>query len=161
MIAFWLICAVLIVIALAFILPPLLQREEQTNTAQVKEANIAVYRDQLRELEADLRNGIVSEAQYRADRDELERRLLEDLSVGEHHSKRVKAPITSRNLAYALGVGLPVIAILFYVQLGNKNALSAAPAAAMQPGAAAAPFANQSGEMSPQRIQANVEVLAK
>jgi cytochrome c-type biogenesis protein CcmH/NrfG len=29
-----------------------------------RDANIAVYRDQLKELEADLRNGIVSEEQY-------------------------------------------------------------------------------------------------
>ena len=46
-----------------------------------KQANIAVYRDQLSELEADLRNGIVSEEQYAQDRDEIERRLLEDTTT--------------------------------------------------------------------------------
>ena len=73
--------AILLGIALAFILPPLLQREEKTNANEVKEANVAVYRDQLRELEADLQNGILNREQYEQDREEFERRLLEDVSV--------------------------------------------------------------------------------
>ena len=67
MILFWVICALLIVIALAFVLPPVLQRSEQSNVVaddERKQANIEVYRDQLSELDADLHNGIVAEEQY-------------------------------------------------------------------------------------------------
>ena len=66
MILFWVICAFLIVIALAFVLPPAMQRSQETKTKaddERREANIAVYRDQLSELEADLRNGIIAEDQ--------------------------------------------------------------------------------------------------
>ena len=66
MILFWVICALLIVVALAFVLPPMLQRSQETKGKiddERRQANIAVYRDQLSELEADLQNGIVSQEQ--------------------------------------------------------------------------------------------------
>ena len=52
MILFWVICALLIVIALAFVLPPALQRSEENVASDDdrRQANIAVYRDQLAEL---------------------------------------------------------------------------------------------------------------
>ena len=152
--------AILLVIALAFILPPLLQREEKTNSTEVKEANIAVYRDQMRELETDLSNGIVSKEQYSQDRDELERRLLEDVSREESGESKSRALTPGRNLAYALAIGIPVIAVSFYLKIGNQNARSAAPAASEEQ-QSAAPFANQSGEMTSQQIETNVAALAK
>jgi cytochrome c-type biogenesis protein CcmH len=157
MIIFWLVCAVLILIALAFVLPPLLQRGDKSNAAEVKEANVAVYRDQLRELEADLGNGIVSQEQYDQDREEIERRLLEDISRMPGAAKSSKSPLAARNLAYVVALALPVTAVVFYLQLANQNARTAAEAAP----AIAPPFANQSGEMTPQAIEANVQALAK
>jgi cytochrome c-type biogenesis protein CcmH len=79
MILFWLICAGLVAIALAFVLPTLLQRPADTNEDNKSEANVEIYRDQLRELDADFANGIVSPEQHRKDRDEIERRLLDDV----------------------------------------------------------------------------------
>ena len=162
MIALWLVFALLLVIALAFILPPLLQREERTSSTQVKEANVAVYRDQMRELAADLRNGMVSKEQYEQDRDELERRLLDDVSPGSANgSKNANGPVSTRKLAYALALGLPVVAVLFYLKTGNQNARSAAPSASEEQQQSSAPFANQSDAMTPQQIEANVASLAK
>ena len=93
MILFWLICAGLVAIALAFILPTLMQRgAEDTAQAQNKEANLDVYRDQLSELEADLRNGIISSEQYQQDREEVERRLLDDLPTADETRKHVVHP---------------------------------------------------------------------
>jgi cytochrome c-type biogenesis protein CcmH len=158
----WSVFALLIVIALAFILPPLLQREERTNSTQVKEANVAVYRDQLRELEADLHNGIVSQEQYSQDRDELERRMLDEVSPGgKGAAKEAKAPIAARKLAYALAIAIPVLAVLVYLETGNQNALSATTSADAEESAPAAPFANRSGQMTPQQTEANVAKLAK
>ena len=81
MILFWLICATLIAIGLAFILPTLLQRDQTEGADAKQRANVEVYRDQLRELENDLNNGLVSPEQYQQDRDEVERRLLDDVSA--------------------------------------------------------------------------------
>ena len=107
MILFWVICAALILIALAFVLPTALQGASESDVAAEDErraANIAVYRDQLSELEADLRNGIVSEEQYAQDREEIERRLLEDTTTTKSN-KKVTSPAVVRNTAYALGIG--------------------------------------------------------
>lgn len=162
MIFFWLICAVFIIIALAFVLPPLLQREARTDNTEIKEANLAVYRDQLRELDADLHNGIVSREQYEQDRDELERRMLEDLAPSARAIKSKGVPVSSRNLAYLLAIGLSVITIVAYLKLGNQNARSAEQTTAVaESTSASAPAANQEGEMSRQQIEANVAALAK
>lgn len=156
--------AVMILIALAFVLPPLWQTDEKSNAAEVREANIAVYRDQLRELEADLNNSIVSKEQYDQDREEIERRLLQDVAQSSDRAKTSKPAITDRNLAYTVGALLPLIAVAFYLPLANqnerdrlrRNAEAAPPAAAP---AAAAP--NASGSMSQEAIEANIAKLAK
>lgn len=86
MIVFWIICAVLVAIALAFVLPTLLQGASAEDEHSKKEANVEIYRDQLRELDADLANGIVSAEQHARDRDEIEGRLLDDVSIPEQAS---------------------------------------------------------------------------
>ena len=160
MILFWVVCALMILIALAFVLPPALQRGEETNVKiddERKNANIAVYRDQLSELEADLRNGIVSQEQYPQDRDEIERRLLEDTEIASG-KRSTAAPALAKNTAYVLGLGLPLIAVLFYLRVGapdrieNPNPVSAPPPSA----ASSAP-----PERSQEQIEANVVSLAK
>ena len=159
MILFWVICALLIVIALAFVLPPALRRSQETKVKtddERRQANIAVYRDQLLELEADLRNGIVGEDQYAQDRDEIERRLLED--TASVSSKRT-APATAnaRNTAYLLGLGIPFVAIVFYLKVGEPNLIEN-PAPVGSP-----PAATATGPMqrSQEQIEANVAKLAK
>src|SRR5438552_2769629 len=102
MIVFWLVCAVMLVVALAFVLPPLWQTDEKSNAAEVREANVEIYRDQLRELKLDLENSIVSQDQYDQDREEIERRLLQDVAQSSDTGKAAKPVITDRNLAYAL-----------------------------------------------------------
>lgn len=179
----------MIVIALAFVLPPVLRSEEpDLKTEQErKQANIAVYRDQLTELEADLRNGIVSEEQYAQDRDEIERRLLEDTAQAENaHSaspsagKRAllfglfnpfvgiayyfrsknttPAPVSPRSTAFGLGVVLPLVAIIFYMSVGQPEFISNPAPVGVPPGAASAPAPP---ERSQEQIAANVEKLAK
>src|SRR5205085_3953386 len=128
MILFWVICALLLVIALAFVLPPVLQRSAESESKiddERKQANIAVYRDQLAELEADLRNGIVSQEQYAQDRDEIERRLLEDVATGaKSKQKPATTPAVAKLTAYALGIGLPLAAISFYAIVGSPKSIT-------------------------------------
>jgi len=158
-ILFWVICALLIVVALAFVLPPALQRSQETEVKaddERRQANIAVYRDQLSELEADLRNGIVAEDQYAQDRDEIERRLLEDTATVSSKKTR-PSTVNARNTAYLLGFGIPSIAIIFYLQIGTPNLIDN-PAAVSSP-----PAATAAGPMerSQEQIEANVAKLAK
>ncbi len=160
MILFWLICTGLVAIALAFILPPLFERaSKDTSESEKREANLDIYRDQLSELEADLRNGIISQEQYQPDRDEIERRLLDDVSKEKEVSKEKSKAVASRGPAYAIAFGIPVIAVALYLLVGNSAALSGD-----QTKMAQGPFAGGSqsnGPMSQQQIEGNVTALAK
>jgi len=156
-ILFWVIAAVLIVIALAFILPPLWQTSVNAQTKaneERNEANISVYRDQLSELDSDVRNGIVSREQFEQDREEIERRLLEDVSTNPKANTSASTG-EQRGVAYALALALPLVAIVFYLKVGNPQAMS--PSAAVAPAAAE----NGTNGFSQERIEANVTALAK
>ena len=157
MILFWVICAVFILIAIVFVLPPALKRSAESNRKaedERRQANIAVYRDQLAELESDLQNGIASQEQYAHDREEIERRLLEDTKSGEPERKATTTPATARYTAYAIGIAIPLVAITFYLRVGNPKAVEGPPPAQTQ-----ANFA--SGQRTQAQIEANVAALAK
>lgn len=160
MILFWVICAALLLLALAFVLPPALQRSKESDLEsenERKQANIAVYRDQLSELEADLQNGLISQEQYAQDRQEIERRLLEDTAT-KSKDKPIATAANARSTAYALGLGLPLVAIVFYINVGNPKSIgneTVASPAAPNVTAATPP------ERSQEQIEANVAGLAK
>jgi cytochrome c-type biogenesis protein CcmH len=159
-ILFWLICAALVLIALAFILPTALQRSDEAQLEsedERKKANIAVYRDQLSELQADVRNGIVSEEQYAQDREEIERRLLEDVATTNTRKTTPSPPVSARNTAYLLGIGLPLVAVILYLTVGTPKSISEPPATGSQ---SAVPAAAPQGRTQEQ-IEANVDKLAK
>src|ERR1043166_1416309 len=155
MILFWLICAGLIVIALAFVLPTLLQaddKQKETSDLERKEANVAVYRDQLQELKADLQNGIIGKEQFDQDTEEIQRRLLEDTSFSARTAK-VNLP-GSRNTAYVLALGIPLIAVLFYLKVGSPQGITSAATRSTET------MGTASGQRSQQQIEANVQKLA-
>jgi cytochrome c-type biogenesis protein CcmH len=158
MIIFWLVCAIFVAMALAFVLPPLLQGSStKAGTNNQKEANIAIYRDQISELEMDLANGIVSREQFDQDRDEIERRLLEDVTSSRAVSpKPLKPAKEGRGAVYAVALGVPVLAVALYLRIGNPYA---APTLATASVPAMAPTANE--DFSQQRIEANVASLAR
>lgn len=162
MIIFWLVCATFVAIGLAFVLTPLLQRSaEETASADTssKEANVEVYRDQLAELQSDLTNGLISEDQYKQDRQEFELRLLEDVAASDRSAS--SRSNNSRNLVYILASALPIVAVVFYLQVGHPSSLSASPAPVGRSMAAPETTAANEGDFSPQRIEANVAALAK
>jgi cytochrome c-type biogenesis protein CcmH len=64
MILFWVLGAALAALVLALLLRPLLARRGAAGQVSRKEANVAVYRDQLRELEAELAAGKIAPADH-------------------------------------------------------------------------------------------------
>jgi cytochrome c-type biogenesis protein CcmH len=156
-ILFWVICAGLLAIALAFLLPTLFDKSvnaKESSDLERKEANIAVYRDQLIELKADLQNGIVSQEQFDQDKEEIERRLLEDVNAKARVSKG--GPPASRNTAYALALLIPLTAVIFYVKVGTPNGIDSVATVAPETPAMAGP----GGQRTQAQIEANVQKLA-
>src|SRR5882672_4395105 len=107
----------MVAIALAFVVPPLLANGESKPVDESEEANVSVYRDQLTELEADLRNGIIAPDQYQRDRDGIERRMLEDVSIVRVTGAKPTPAGGDRRPAYAIALAVPVVAIVLYLQV--------------------------------------------
>lgn len=116
LILFTTLAAIGIVLALAFVLPPLLRQRKADDSESRCELNIAIYREQMREIEADRAAGLLSLAQFNAARLEIETRLAEDALLG---SLPPRAPVVSRRLGYTLAGLLPASAIGLYLWLGN------------------------------------------
>jgi cytochrome c-type biogenesis protein CcmH len=132
---FWGAAAASVAIALAFVLPPLLRKREIAAKAARRDINIAVYRDQMKELEADRGNGLASEEQFQAAKLELEARLAEDALAKDDATM---TPVASRRLGFTLAGVLPVAAFGLYFWLGNPTSLIAIAEAQANPAAAAA-----------------------
>ncbi len=126
MTAFWIIAALLVASALAFVLPSLLGRRRRADAAASDATNVAIYRDQLRELEADLAAGTLGREQYDDAHREIERRVLDDTS-GTATVVRTTSP--GRGTVITIAIALPIAAILLYFAVGNPGAMAPQPAA--------------------------------
>lgn len=90
--------AMIIVLLLIICIPLLTFRKKDTGAEELPQANIAIYRDQFKELEDELARGAISQNEYDESRLELERRVIEE-SVPENRLNRpVKRPVFTRFL---------------------------------------------------------------
>ena len=153
MLTFWIIAALLILLALWFILPALLNKSDVDDEVERREANILVYKDQQRELEADFQNGLIGKEQFEQEKAELDRRLLEDVSAA---ATTASARQQTNKFAYAVAAFIPVGAIALYLTVGSPKAVNSP--AEMQPRQVAA--GNPNGGMSDEQIAANTQKLA-
>ncbi len=131
---FWGLVFLFIAIALVFVLSPLLRREANPRAVDRQAANLAIYRDQLAELKADLDSGVLEDAQYDVAQRELLARLSEEVPQDGDAATAARA---DRRPAFAVGLMIPVLAIALYMTLGNPEALlerGARPPAAAVPG---------------------------
>ncbi|MEX1165350.1 MAG: c-type cytochrome biogenesis protein CcmI [Hydrogenophaga sp.] len=120
---FWGAAAVAVVLALAFVLPFLFRNSNgERSRAARRDINLAVYRDQMKDLNAELSNTQLSQEQFLASKLELETRAAEDALA---HEDRAAMPVASRRLGFTLAAVLPAAAIGLYVWLGNPGALMA------------------------------------
>ena len=110
-----------------------LWRGARRSTLTIAQLNSTVYRDQLRELERDLARGQLTEPAYQEARDELQRRLLQDVSAsaGDVAGPATAAP--SRWTAVALALLVPLGAALLYGKVGNSAAIDAPTQAGITP----------------------------
>lgn len=155
MIGFWIVSAAFIAAALLFLLPPLLARSPKKATVERRAMTVSIYQDQLSELDADLDAGTVTAEQYEHSRNELQRRMLEDVSTEPAVASTAEAKVTSgRWAAWVAGVALPVFAVLLYLQIGSPDVLSVS-------GRSGPPAGHSTGEITPQQILAMVENLAQ
>lgn len=113
--------AALVLITLALLTRPFWWRGKGGSTLTQRKINIAIYRDQLDELERDRSIGSLAETDYTTAREETQRRLLEDGSAAE------EAPATfsaGRATLITIALLVPLVAGGLYAWLGNPAALN-------------------------------------
>ena len=106
-------------VVLAILLRPLWRAALASPAVARRDANRAVLRDQLAELERERDEGLLSAADLAQAKGELQRRLLDELDSDP--APRGARP--ARATALALLVALPLAAIAAYLLLGNPDAL--------------------------------------
>ncbi len=121
MILFWIIIAFMILLALLFVLWPLLKKHEFINPSH-SETNLAFYQSELTKLDEALDNGELSPANYKKLKDEAKKGLLEDVS----ESKVSSTLKVNRSLYTALLLILlvPISSLYLYYRMGDSSQLS-------------------------------------
>lgn len=116
---FWIFCALLIVIAVLFLAFPLWRQSSKQNEVLRDVSNLEIFRDQMAEMDADLRNGLLTQEFYEQGKRELQARMLEEVKT----TQQAAAPQrNNRVLAIALAVMLPLFSVPLYLYLGNPSA---------------------------------------
>jgi len=146
MTVFLIVAVLLSAAALAFVLPPLLRNDARAVHAAPRDAvNLAVLRDQLRELDGDLAAGTIDAAGHASAMQELERRVAEevqpedvqpdDVQPQDMQTQERAAGVAgdggpkigdgSRRAwsAIVLGLGVPLLAAGLYLFLGTPAGL--------------------------------------
>jgi|KBSMisStandDraft_5_1062788.scaffolds.fasta_scaffold00920_9 cytochrome c-type biogenesis protein CcmH len=121
---FWLVGAVAAAAVIAWVLRPLLARKKAAPPSRAA-ANVAIYRDQLRELDADLAAGTLAREDYERARAELEARALRDAGQPDAPAAGPAPPAlpSGRRFAWALAAAVPLAAVALYVLVGNPGAI--------------------------------------
>ncbi|HWI37037.1 MAG TPA: c-type cytochrome biogenesis protein CcmI [Burkholderiales bacterium] len=118
MIVFWIIAALLGTGALVYVLRPLLKARKDPLVSR-RAANISIYRDQMRELDADRAAGTLAQEDYERSKLELESRLLDDVATADPST----VPSHGRRAALVVGIAVPLAAIGIYMATGNLRGL--------------------------------------
>lgn len=120
MIAFWIAAALLTVALLALVLRPLVAGNRSVGARLGYD--IAVFQEQLSEVDRDIETGLLNAEQAEAARTEIRRRMLAAAAHDQAEAGDTK-PAGQRPLVLALvvGVALPVGALGFYRVIGSPD----------------------------------------
>ena len=174
---FWILVASLMVLALVLLLPSLLRTSRASEAAAIDpvdqanagHANLAILREQLAQLDAELDAGSLTAAQHARARAEIERRALEEDAGAERATETSPAKVSasrpaigaavqqpaaatrSTRTAVVVGICIPLLALGLYGFLGNPQGYMEPRDATGMPG----------GEVTQAQVEAMVAQLAQ
>lgn len=115
-------CALLILVAMLFVVWPLWRKSAFNNDVLRDAANLGILRDQSSEMEVDLQNGLLTQDAYEQGKRELQGRLIDEVKVTEQPA--IKPPRNpAKTLAMAMLLLLPLFTVALYYQVGTPKAL--------------------------------------
>jgi len=121
MIVFWIFAALMLAAALWLLIPALLGRKSVRDLDR-NQQNVAIARERFKELESEYGRGSLTETDYEQARQELEQALLNDVDDAVVSSAPVSSSSSRASLAW-VALGVPLAAVLLYLQLGTPAAL--------------------------------------
>ena len=124
MLLFWTL-ALLMTLAAVLLVVPTLMRGGASGRHDFADANVALYRERLAELDRERDRGEIEAERHAALREDLERGLLAD--VARHESPRTVARPPPYWMAMALAVAMPVCGLALYLWLGSPHGLDPRP----------------------------------
>ncbi|MBU0689752.1 MAG: c-type cytochrome biogenesis protein CcmI [Gammaproteobacteria bacterium] len=119
---FWFLSAALVALAIVFIVYPLWRGAPKSNAVARDAANLEILRDQISEMDADLKNGLLTPELYEQGKRELETRVLEEV-VPEAATATAGS---YKIVAIVLAVLLPIFSIGTYFLVGEPSAMAPA-----------------------------------
>ncbi len=123
MTSFWVVAGVFIVGALMFVLPTLWSKRNRDGGVARDSINVDVYRDQLAELDGDLRSDILTREQYEQSKRELQQRMLQDIPQEETVAATMMGGNRNVTTITLTTLAVPLLAVSLYLWLGNTKAL--------------------------------------
>lgn len=125
MLSFWIPAALLTVAVVIGLVRPLSRRRREADgdVEPRSAADVAVYRDQIAEIDADRARGIISDAEAEAARIEIARRLLAAAPDGnDAEARKAAAPGNASGRAFlAVACAIPAVALGIYATLGSPG----------------------------------------
>ncbi|RBP30054.1 cytochrome c-type biogenesis protein CcmH [Marinobacter pelagius] len=119
---FWIAATVLIIIALAFVLfPVLFQRSNARARADIRNQNLMAYRTRMKELDDEFEAGILDEDNYRQLKEELAGSMLDDVPESEQPRSVVPGRKSAIAVALVSVLVLPGAAYYLYQEWGAMD----------------------------------------
>lgn len=116
---FFILAALMVVAALAFIIPSTLKRSSQDELDQL-DTNISIAKDRRSQLQQSLQSGTIDQATYDSELIDLEHGLAADVGAAEKHRESAKRGI---GIAASIALFLPIASGALYLQLGEPAAV--------------------------------------
>jgi cytochrome c-type biogenesis protein CcmH len=133
MIDFWLAAGLLLLVALSFLLIPLLRGRRAQSEEDRTALNVALYQERLAELQAQQEEGVLSAAQMDSGRAEAARELLADTEgAAPERVSRLGKP-----LPLLVAVLVPVLGLGLYLHFGASDKVELSREFAQAPGSLA------------------------
>ena len=153
----------MLIVALAFVVVPLLRERADADPVSDAGSNVAIYKSQRRELDEELARGAISEIEHGAALAELSARVVDEVPESPAVTVNVSA-ISARPwwLVAIIAIVMPMATLILYGTLGAPRAIEMAaipPAGAAMPTGQPEAKAGEEPPMSDKQILAMVESL--
>ncbi|OGT72027.1 MAG: c-type cytochrome biogenesis protein CcmI [Gammaproteobacteria bacterium RIFCSPLOWO2_12_47_11] len=131
MIIFWSVTICMLIIALAFVLVPLVRHQYHQDQVTREKHNVRIHKEHLQELQDALNAGSLSQEDFENAVRELEQQLLIDVKTGKEHqnNKISRRPVVT---VVSIAVLLPLFVASYYLMQGESELIGAQPDAGPQ-----------------------------